>query len=114
MSAVYVTNLTVNAGADFDQTFTLENSQSNTTLNLSGYTAQAQMRKHSGSSSSVAFTTTIPNASFGKVRLFLTSEQTSNIKPGRYVYDVVITNNSSGSKIRVIEGMVLVTAGLAS
>lgn len=112
MSAVYVTNLTVNTGADFDQTFTLESSQSNSTLNLTGYTAQAQMRKHSGSSSYISFTTSIPNASFGKIRLYLTGAETLTIKPGRYVYDVVITNGTSGAKTRVIEGMVLVREGV--
>lgn len=112
MSAVYVTNLTINAGADFDQTFTLENSQSNTTLNLTGYTAQAQMRKHSGSSSFTSFTASIPSPTFGKIRLFLTAEQTSTIKPGRYVYDIVIEDDISGGKHRVVEGMVLVREGV--
>ena len=112
MSAVYVTNLTVNAGADFAQTFTLENSQSNTVLNLTGYTAQAQMRKHSGSSSYISFTASIPSPSFGKIRLYLTGTETSEIKPGRYVYDIVITDNATGVKLRVIEGMVLVREGV--
>ena len=48
--AVYVSNLTVNTGATFNQTFTLEDSNSNSVLNLTGYTVRAQMRKHPGSS----------------------------------------------------------------
>jgi hypothetical protein len=112
MAAVYVTNLTINAGADFDQTFTLENSQSNSTLNLTGYTATSQLRKHSGSSTYVSFNTSIPNSQFGKIRINLTSQQTASLKPGRYVYDVVITQTSSNIKTRVIEGMVLVREGV--
>ena len=47
----------------------------------------------------------------GKILIRLTAAQTTVIKPGRYVYDVVITD-SFGVKNRVIEGMVLVTEGV--
>jgi hypothetical protein len=47
----------------------------------------------------------------GKILLKLTSTQTISIKPGRYVYDVVITDQF-GVKNRVVEGMVLVREGV--
>jgi len=94
MAAVYVNNLVINAGSDFSQTFNLETSDTNSALDLTGYTATAQMRK----------------SNLGKIIVSLSSAQTTNLKPGRYVYDVVITRNSI--KSRVIEGMVLVREGV--
>lgn len=112
MAAVYVNNLIINAGADFNQTFTLEGSLSNSAINLTDYTIESKIRKWSGSSTATTFTVSkIAPYSSGKVELSLTSTQTSNLKPGRYVYDVLITNNY-GIKTRVIEGMVLVTEGV--
>lgn len=111
MAAVYVNNLVINAGSDFSQTFNLETSDTNSALDLTGYTATAQMRKYAGSSTSTDFTVSISAPSIlGKIVVSLTSAQTVNLKPGRYVYDVVITRNSI--KSRVIEGMVLVREGV--
>ena len=111
MAAVYVNNLVINAGSDFSQTFNLETSDTNSALDLTGYTATAQMRKYAGSSTATDFTVSISiPVTLGKIIISLTSAQTSNLKPGRYVYDVVITRNSI--KSRVIEGMVLVREGV--
>ena len=52
MAAVYVNNLVINAGSNFSQTFTLESSDTNSTLNLTGYIVESQMRKYAGSSTS--------------------------------------------------------------
>jgi hypothetical protein len=112
MAAVYVTNLVINSGADFTQSFSLEGTADNSALDLTGYDIGAQFRKWSGSSTSVSFATTVTNPpTRGQIYLSLTSQQTENLKPGRYVYDVVITN-SDGVKDRVIEGMVLVREGV--
>jgi hypothetical protein len=112
MAAVYVNNLVINAGSDFSQTFTLEGSDTNAAFDLTGYTVSSQMRKWAGSSSAITFTSSILSpTNAGKIFLRLTAEQTSTIKPGRYVYDVVITD-AYNSKNRVIEGMVLVTEGV--
>lgn len=111
MSAVYVSNLVINSGTDFAQTFTLEDSQSNSNFNLTECTVSAQMRKYPGSSTAINFTSSVINpASSGKILITLSSAQTTDIKPGRYVYDVVVTQSSI--KTRVIEGMVLVREGV--
>jgi|TARA_R110000868_G_C10622948_1_gene742458 hypothetical protein len=112
MSAVYVNNIVINVGADFSQTFFLEGTATNSALDLSGYTVSAQMRKWSGSSTAITFTTEKPfPQTSGTLTLSLTSVQTSSIKSGRYVYDVIITDSNS-IKSRVIEGMVLVREGV--
>lgn len=113
MSAVYVSNLVINSGVDFAQTFTLEDSQSNSIYDLTGYTVSAQMRKYSGSSNAINFTSSITYpATLGKILITLSSAQTTDIKPGRYVYDVVVQHNGNSKKTRVIEGMVLVREGV--
>ena len=110
MAAVYVTNLVINTYSDFSQYFYLgdENTDS---LNLTNYQVSSQMRKHSSSSSFVGFGASIVNVSTGQLRIGLTSTQSGSIKPGRYVYDVVITNPQGGVS-KVIEGMVLVREGI--
>jgi uncharacterized protein (UPF0333 family) len=111
MAAVYVNNLIINAGSDFSQSFTLEGNDSNSTFDLTNYTVSSQMRKWAGSSSYTEFATEIvqPPAE-GQILLVLTAAQTTQIKSGRYIYDVVITDNY-GIKNRVIEGNVLVREG---
>ena len=109
--AVYVSNLIINAGTDFNQVFTLESSSNNSVLNLSGYQISSQLRKHSSSSNYVNFNSQILNASAGEIKIGLTTSVTSTIRPGRYVYDIVITA-PGGTKSRVVEGMALVREGV--
>jgi hypothetical protein len=112
MAAVYVNNLVINAGSDFSQSFTLEETESNSFLNLTGYQVDSQMRKWSGSSTFISFTTFVEfPPTNGKINISLTAEETKNIRPGRYVYDVLITD-TFGQKNKVIEGMVLVREGV--
>ena len=112
MAAVYVNNIVINSGSDFSQSFTLEGSDDNSPLNLTDYEVDAQMRKWSGSSTAITFATSVefPSTS-GKILISLSSADTVNIRPGRYVYDIVITD-SFEVKSRVIEGMVLVREGV--
>ena len=69
------------------------------------------MRKHPGSSTATDFQTSIINASGGRIRVGLTTSQTSVLKPGRFMYDVLITD-TSGEVTRVLEGSVLVREGV--
>ena len=112
MAAAYVSNLVINAGASFNQTFNLSNTTDGSYLDLSLYSISAQMRKHAVSSVKTEFATSIEDASQGKFALSLTSEQTTSLKPGRYVYDVVLTVIGTTTKTRVVEGMVLVREGV--
>ena len=109
--AVYVSNLVVNAGVDFAQTFTLEDAGSNSLLNLNGYSIKAEMRKHAGATGVTTFVSSIYNASSGQIKIGLSTTSTSTLKPGRYVYDVVVTDPNNFMS-RVVEGMVLVREGV--
>lgn len=110
--AIYVANITIAGGADFQQTFHLE-STSNTPLNLSGYTGYAKLKKSPASiNTSATFAVSFPNPSDGRVRISLGSTVTASLKPGRYCYDILL--NSGTSKTRVVEGSALVTAGITT
>lgn len=108
--AVYVVNLVIDQGVDFAQTFNLENSATNSVLDLSGYTGSSQLRKHSGSKKYYDFTVSFPDRSNGVVKIAMSDLITGRIKPGRYIYDLILTD-SSGSKERVVEGTALVREG---
>ena len=111
MAAVYVSNLVINAGSDFSQTFDLIESHDSGALNLDGFTVTSQFRKHAWSSSKHDFTTVIMDASGGKILISLTAAASNVPKPGRYVYDIIITNGAS-EKTRVVEGSVLIREGV--
>ena len=111
MAAVYVSNLVVNAGSDFSQSFNLVESDDSGPLNLSGFTVAAQFRKHAGSTSKHDFTTNVLNAPAGELLISLSASASNVPKPGRYVYDIVITN-AAGEKTRVVEGSVLLREGV--
>lgn len=98
-------NLIIDQGTDYSTTITLTDEQ-DSVIDLAGYTANAQMKKTYTSSNSVTFTTVV-SAAQGLVTLSLTDTQTANITPGRYVYDVIITINSTTT--RIVEGIVTVT-----
>jgi hypothetical protein len=108
MSAVYTSNLVIYTNTDFEQVFVLEDTASNSVLNLSNYVGSAQFKKYKSSSLSGTFLTQITNGDLGKVRIQLGADETKTIKPGKYFYDLNITNTVTGEKIRVIEGTILV------
>ncbi len=110
--AAYVSNIVIDVGADFNQTFNIEDS-TNAPLDLTGYTGASKMKKHSSSSTTTAtFSVSFPNRSLGRMRISLGSSITNGLKPGRYVYDVLL--NDGAEKTRVIEGSAIVTAGVTT
>lgn len=111
MAAVYTSNIVIDSGSDFYQTFSLEDTNTNDSLNLSGYSIYSQLRKWSGSSNAVSFASTVVSSSQGTVSIGLSASASVSLKPGRYVYDILI-QDPTGKKTRVIEGMVLVREGV--
>ena len=110
--AAYVSNIVIDVGTDFNQTFYLETT-SNAPLNLTGTTAASKMKKHPSSNSTAAtFVVSFPNANNGQLKISLGSTITNNLKPGRYCYDVLL--NDGSEKIRIIQGSALVTAGITT
>jgi hypothetical protein len=102
-----ISNIYVDAGSTYSNIITVSASNGSA-LDLTGYSVASQMRKSYQSSTAYAFTASIYNATAGKVRLQLTDEQSEAIPAGRYLYDVEI-ESPSGTRTRVVEGIVTVT-----
>lgn len=109
--AVPAVNITIDQGADFASTFTVTNPDG-TPYNLANCSAESKIKKFPESTTSYTFSTSI-TVSTGQITLSMSDDITSTIRAGRYYYDILITNNVTGTKTRVIEGMALVTASIS-
>ena len=105
--AVFSTNLLIYIHTDFEQTFLLEDSQSNSAKDLTGFTGTCRMQRTLNLGSLTAFTVTFTNRTLGKVIISLTNTQTALIAEGKYFYELVLTDSNDISE-RVIEGVVIV------
>lgn len=108
--SVYVSNIVVEQGYDFDTSFQLQDTRTNSPIILSSITSEAMLRKHYGATSAVSFATTVTDAEEGILSISLNASQTRDLKPGRYVFDVKLTND--GNYFKAVEGVVLVRAGV--
>ncbi len=104
--AAYV-EITIEQGANLTSTVTVNDSQGDA-VNLSTYSASAQLRKSYYSSSANTLTAIITGNSNGQITLSMTAANTSNLTPGRYVYDLIIRNSTDNSVTRVVEGTAVV------
>ena len=105
-----VANIYIDQGSDFVIQVDVTDAAGDI-LNLTGYTASAQIRKTYSSSTATATFTCTHSGSAGVVTMSLTDTQTSAIEAGRYVYDLLVTDGS-GLKSRVVEGQATVTPGV--
>lgn len=110
--SVYVHNITIDSGTDFETEFNI-NKVDGGVVNLAGYTAAAQLRKHRESSTSVSFDVSFVERDKGKIKLSIPLWKTSRLNPGRYYYDVFF-RKPNGDKEIVLEGSINVTAGIST
>ena len=108
--AVPVVNIVIEQGADYSSSFTITNPDGSP-YTIFNNSAAATLKKHSASETSYTFTSEI-DPDDGQILLSMSNTLTSTIPPGRYFYDIVITNFNDGYKSRVIEGMAMVTPGI--
>ena len=115
--AVYTSNLSLTTDSDFSQIFTLENAETNSPTNLTGFTIASSIRKHPAAKRGEGFEATIINAAAGKIRLGMSGIKSRKLadegffRTGRYVYDVVVMDAAS-ERTKVLEGTVLVNIGV--
>jgi len=110
--SVYVRNLVINTSADFSETFELVQTGGNP-INLTGFAGTSYLRKTPESSSYVGFGVSFVDRPNGEVRLSMASTVTSTLKPGRYVYDLMLIRPNT-TKTIAVEGTVLVRAGIST
>lgn len=106
--AAYV-ELIIDQGATFNNIINLSDDLSNESLNILGYTVRSQMRRSYYSTNATAnITCTITNSSNGEITMSMTAANTTNIKAGRYLFDLE-TVDTNGTVNRVLEGIITVT-----
>jgi len=103
------TNLNVDQGSDFQAVIKLY-STATAPLDLTNYALSASMRRsYDNTTASAVFAVTTPIPTNGEVVLTLNHVTSAALKYGRYVYDVLITDSSTGIRTRAVEGIVTVT-----
>jgi len=107
--AEYV-ELSIEQGTTFSTTINV-NESDGTAKDLSTYSARSQMRKSYYSSSAKDFTMVKTDSAGGEITMSMTAANTSNLTPGRWVYDVEI-EDSGGVVTRIFEGIVVVMPGV--
>jgi len=105
--ATFSTNLVIYTHTDFEQTFLLEDNQSNSAKDLTGFTGTCKMQRTLNLGSLTQFNLSFPNRLGGKVRIGLTAAQTANVELGKQFYELMLTD-PDGNVERVIEGIVIV------
>ena len=103
-------NLVLDQAADFSVNLNLTDLNGDP-LNLTGFTANSAMRKWYTSNSAILFNTSINNDA-GIITLELDAHISANLAPGKYVYDVNLSNGVTTS--RVFEGEVFITAAVTA
>lgn len=108
MSAGYL-ELYLEQGETFSVDITLD-SLNGSPYNLSNYSAKSEIRKSYWSANSTAsFSTNISaDGTTGIITLSLDAATTQNVASGNYVYDVFLTNQTSNTRSKVLEGILFV------
>jgi hypothetical protein len=104
MPAAYQ-NLYLEAGSDFSASVLIDDVYQEI-YDLTGYTAYSQLRKSYYSANATATFSTSIDVGTGIITMQLDAANTATIKPGRYVYDTIITDDVHQSTIRILEGVV--------
>ena len=103
--AAYV-ELTIEQGANFTSQVIVKD-ENNNPINLTGYSAAAQLRKSHYSVSATNFEVELTEPVSGQITISLNYSVTANLTPGKMVYDLLITDTSD-IKTRIIEGIAVI------
>lgn len=101
-------NISLQRRADYSITLQFKDSN-NANIDLTGWTAAAQVWNLARSTKYADFAVTYTNRSTGTIAISLTDEQTAAF-PNEAYYDVLLTN-PSGLKEYYLEGIVYVSEG---
>lgn len=108
MPDLYTSNLVIYTGTDFSQSFIFEDVASNSLKDLTNFTACAQMKRYESSSKAADFTVTFASdRTTGKVTVGLGTTVTTDLKAGKYFYDVML-NDPDGTSQRAVQGTAIV------
>ena len=108
---VYVKNFTINGGETFSEDLTIFSADGTGVVDLTGFTAQSQIRKTAAHYQFADFTVGITSAAQGVVNVSVASTINEKWRPGRYKWDLILTR-PSGFKFVAVEGNALVRSGI--
>ena len=101
--------LYMDQGTTFRNVINLADDLTNSYINVSGYQVRSQMRRSYYSANATAnLVCTITDSANGEITITLAAANTSNIKAGRYLFDLEIVDLSDVT-VRVLEGIITVT-----
>lgn len=103
-------NFQIDQGTDFTQTIFRVRDVFGNVVNLSGLVGTCMLRKNY--TANTGYTISVNLTAEGDVVLSATARATSDITPGRYVYDV-ISKDTSGQINRIVEGYVLINPAVS-
>ena len=108
---VYRKNITINVGETFSEDLTLLSADGSGVVDLTGFTAQSQLRKHPANPRFADIQVGIKSAADGVINISIASTITKFLQGGRHVYDVILTR-PSGFKLVAFEGNANVRSGI--
>ena len=108
---VYRKNISINVGETFSENLTLLSADGSGVVDLTGFTAQSQLRKHPSNPRFADIQVGITSAAEGQINISIASSITKFLQGGRHVYDVVLTR-PNGFKLVAVEGDALVRSGI--
>ena len=101
--------LYLDQGTTFNNVINLTDDVTNAYINVSGYVVRSQMRRsYYSQNASANITCTITDAPNGEITMSMTAANTANLKAGRYLYDLEVTD-INGTVSRILEGVITVT-----
>jgi hypothetical protein len=109
--AAYV-ELLIDQGTTFVNTLTINDDVTNNPINIALYSVSSQMRRsYYSANASANLECTITDAANGVITMSMSAANTWNVKPGRYVFDVLALTEAD-THSRLLEGIITVTPGV--
>jgi hypothetical protein len=103
------TELYMDQGTTFRNVINLIDDTTNAYININNYIIRSQMRRSYYSTNATAnLVCTITDSANGEITVALAAANTSNIKAGRYLFDLEIVD-ANNAVFRVLEGIITVT-----
>ncbi len=101
----------IDQGTDFTTTITINDDDTNLPVGQAGVNVASSLRRSLLSPNVYAsFACSVSDPANGEITIAMNSANTSNLRPGRYFFDINTT--SAGIKSRLIEGIVIVTPAI--
>lgn len=101
--------LYIDQGTTYNSTINLTDDTTNAYVNVAGYSVSSELRRsYTSQNASGSFVCAVTDAANGEITFFMSKANTAALKPGRYFFDVITTDNSNTTS-RILEGVVYVT-----